>query len=359
MRIAAVLSLVLTLSGALAWGYASPSVDQDRLARLIVRALRPGRGERVLVRSNAAELAAATRRALESAGAVVDVVPPDTKALAVRLRDVRAYVSLGSDGDASAEEENGLAAWLESGKGRQLIVDPLDADAIDIDYTALSARMKKTIRLLRSGIVRVKTSEGTALQFHLGKRPFNSQDGDASATRAAKAVVPADRTIRLPAGALRVAPEESTVQGRLVVPRARFDAFVATDLQLFFQYARGRATEVKCCDRQVPFPDAATAAPLGSFVARYNDGVPFGEFAIGLNPKLVSLDGEGPMAPVGYGPGGGGALPLNTVRVCVGDNLALGGNVRGVYGGPVRCFDLRNATVESDRGIVVRDEMLP
>ena len=47
----------------------------------------------------------------------------------------------------------------------------------------------------------------------VGDRPFNKQDGDASKARTATARVRVDREVELPAGVLRVAPIESSVNG--------------------------------------------------------------------------------------------------------------------------------------------------
>jgi len=190
--------------------------------------------------------------------------------------------------------------------------DRMPARSSNRDEDAIGQQMHRAIEVLGAGVVRLKTPDGTALQFRVGHRPLMRQDG-----------------------ALRVAPQETKVYGTLVVPEARFGEFTATDVRFFFQYGRGRAAEVKCCDRQVPFPDAATSAPLGAFVAQYTDGVPFGEFAVDFIPPRAGA-----------------------VRVCVGDNGDLGGAVKGAFGGPVRCFDLRNATVETEAGLIVRDGVL-
>ena len=51
------------------------------------------------------------------------------------------------------------------------------------------------------------------LRFRIGDRPVTLQDGDASAARAARGRVLIDREIELPAGVVRVAPLEETVEG--------------------------------------------------------------------------------------------------------------------------------------------------
>ena len=151
-----------------------------------------------------------------------------------------------------------LAAWLDAGKGRQIhfhwaggTVDPdglkgehsapfdrLYTDALDIDYAKLSAAQDRVISKLRAGEVHVTSPGGTDLRFELGDRPFNKQDGDASKARMGTARVRVDREIELPAGVVRVAPLEATVNGTIVIPAARFGDAKATGIRLEMKRAR-------------------------------------------------------------------------------------------------------------------------
>jgi len=60
----------------------------------------------------------------------------------------------------------------------------------------------------------------------------------------------------------------------------------------------------------------------------------FREFALGMNPKLLRPAGSSWIPYYGYGAG--------VVRLSLGDNEELGGNVRG---GTVRWFSFPDATV--------------
>jgi len=70
----------------------------------------------------------------------------------------------------------------------------------------------------------------------------------------------------------------------------------------------------------------------------------FREFGIGFNPKLKPLPGSEILPYFAYGAG--------IVRMSVGDNEELGGDVRGGYR---RWFFFPDATVEVDGETLVRD----
>ena len=72
-------------------------------------------------------------------------------------------------------------------------------------------------KAIRNNKVRVLTSEGTDIEFRIGNRPVTMQDGNASSKREQKITL-IDREIELPAGAVRVAPLEETVNGKIVFP---------------------------------------------------------------------------------------------------------------------------------------------
>jgi len=73
----------------------------------------------------------------------------------------------------------------------------------------------------------------------------------------------------------------------------------------------------------------------------------FREFALGMNPKLLRPAGSSWIPYYGYGAG--------VVRLSLGDNEELGGNVRG---GTARWFFFRDATVSvgtavlSEKGVL-------
>jgi hypothetical protein len=214
--------------------------------------------------------------------------------------------------------------------------DGLYENALNIDYHALDAAQNRAIEILRLGSARVQTPAGTDLFFRTGMRPFNKQNGDASGERARSARVRVDREIELPAGVLRVAPIEESVFGQIVIPEARFGTTVAKGVVL--QLDNGRITRIRAKEGQEAVEKALTAG--GDAAYRFR------EFALGFNPKLGGSTGA--LIPYyGYGAG--------VVRLSLGDNEELGGNVRGGF---VRWFFLPDATVHVDFRYLVRDGKL-
>jgi hypothetical protein len=213
--------------------------------------------------------------------------------------------------------------WLENGSAFPLPGQPLPAKHVieavyqrallETDYRALSDRQREFERAMRSGEVRVTTPAGTDLRFRIGDRPVNFQDGDASAARASRGVVLIDREIELPAGAVRVAPLEETVQGTIVFPPSQWSGRPVSGLTLRFIDGKVQSVE----------------APAGKEWAEAEmnrageAGRSFREFALGFNPLLVVPE-ENPWIPYyGYGAG--------VVRLSLGDNSELGGKVAGGY----------------------------
>jgi hypothetical protein len=273
--------------------------------------------------------------------------------------DVFVRLPLGSSARVlSKEEDAALIAWVDKGGTRRELhfhwsdgsrgpdglpvghppaFDGLYADALNIDYAALNAAQERAIALLSRGTVRVQTPAGTDLMFRTGKRPFNRQNGDASAARMASARVRVDRHIELPAGAVRVAPVEGGVFGQLVLPEARFGDTVAK--KVVIQIDNGRITSL----RAEQGLDAVKAAlQAGGDAAQQ-----VREFALGFNPKLTMTPG-GPVVPYyGYGAG--------VVRIGLGDNEELGGAVRGGF---VRWLFLTDASLHVDYTYLVKDGKL-
>src|SRR5262249_24511507 len=113
--------------------------------------------------------------------------------------------------------------WVENGSAYEIPGQPLpprhEIDALyqrallQTDYAALGNVQRRFAQALRSGEVRLTWPRGTDLRFRVGDRPINLQDGDASQARAAQGRVLIDKEIELPAGVVRVAPLEETVEG--------------------------------------------------------------------------------------------------------------------------------------------------
>ena len=318
------------------------ALDYDHMAQKIVEALKPGRGERVRFGGDPdyfQELSDALRKRLKEAGAV------ETSDLS--SAEIYLWLPL-SKRKISADERKALESWLERGGARREIhfhwaeggveadglpgthspvLDRAYQNALDIDYAALSAAQDRAIKLLRSGTVRVRTPAGTDISFRVGTRAFNKQDGNASARRARAARVRVDREIELPAGVLRVAPVEESVTGRVVIPSARFPKGLVRNLKL--QFREGELTGISA-DENMEAADEAIRA--GGDAARS-----FREFALGFNPKLENSPSASTLAYYGYGAG--------TVRMSLGDNTELGGQVSGDF---VRWFFFSDASVEAN-----------
>jgi leucyl aminopeptidase (aminopeptidase T) len=91
------------------------------------------------------------------------------------------------------------------------------ADALDIDYAALSAHHDRLIAALSDQVLQITTPAGTNLRVRAGTR-FHKGDGVMDRQRAATARAVRDREMELPAGALRFIPAVTTTEGILIVP---------------------------------------------------------------------------------------------------------------------------------------------
>jgi hypothetical protein len=346
-----------TASAATAFEIPYPS-----LAARIVTSLQPSQGERVLLRYNPdalGPLEPEVRRQLEAKGAVVESLQygeaPD---LAERLARTDIYVWLPAHGAATPPDQRALlATWLDEGRGRQIhfhwgegtrdadgltvphseTYDRIYVDALDIDYAELSRRQEAAIDVLRSGETHVTTPDGTDIRFTIGPdRPFSKQDGDASAERMKTAKVRVDREIELPAGVLRVAPIEKTVNGTLAIPQARFGDATATGITLTF--TNGVVSNVTAESGLDAVQTFLKSAPGASH---------FRELCLGFNPKLQVPVGHTALPYYGYGDA--------VARLGLGDNFEVGGEVRG---GGVRWLFFPNTTITVGETTLVRDGKL-
>jgi hypothetical protein len=181
---------------------------------------------------------------------------------------------------------------------------------------------------MRGATVRVTTPAGTDLSFRIGDRPVTRQDGDASAARAETGRNLIDREVELPAGAVRVAPIEQSVNGTIVFPPSVWNGQRTEGLSLTFQEGVMVSLEASMG------ADAARA----EIEAAGDAGRAFREFALGFNPLLaIPSGGERWIPYYGYGAG--------VVRLSLGDNTELGGAVGGGY---VRWNFFVDATVTVD-----------
>ena len=213
--------------------------------------------------------------------------------------------------------------WVEAGSAYPLPGQPLPPrfaiDAfyqralLETDYAALSAVQRKFAAALKTGEVRITSPGGTDLRFRVGDRPITLQDGDGSQARAAAGLVLIDKEFELPAGAVRVAPLEESVEGVVVFPPSQWDGRAVEGLRL--RFSRGQVVDVT----------AATGADAVEAEMRRagEAGRAFREFALGFNPLLAVPEREPWIPYYGYGSG--------VVRLSLGDNSELGGKVTGGY----------------------------
>jgi len=182
---------------------------------------------------------------------------------------------------------------------------------LEQDFSELRSRHDTFEQAARAGEIHVTTAAGTDIRFRIGQRPINRQDGDVSGARAAAGAILIDREIEFPAGAVRVAPIESSVQGTIVFPRSTWSGETVDDLR--FDFEAGLITSMTARANV-----EAVEAELAVDGARS-----FREFGLGFNPLLV-VPTENPWLPYfGYGAG--------VVRLSLGNNSEIGGNVEGDY----------------------------
>jgi leucyl aminopeptidase (aminopeptidase T) len=216
--------------------------------------------------------------------------------------------------------------WVENGSAYPIAGQPLPARAsidavyqnalLKTDYKALAASQRRFVAALHQHDVRITSPAGTDLRFRAAGRPVNVQDGDASQARAAAGVVLVDKEIELPAGAIRIAPIEESVEGVIAFPPSQWDGRPVEGLKLRFE--KGRIVEIAATSGK----DAVEA----ELQKAGNVGRAFREFALGFNP-LLAVPERGPWIPYyGYGSG--------VVRLSLGDNSELGGSVVSSGPGP-------------------------
>jgi len=209
---------------------------------------------------------------------------------------------------------------------------------LETDYTKLKIVQQQFEAAMRGKTIHVTTPLGTDIQFEIGDRPVTRQDGDASAKRAGSAQNLIDREIELPPGAIRVAPIEASVVGKIVFPPSDWAGTMVEGLILNFE--AGKISDWKA--------DKGSEAVEAVFEQRGDVARSFREFALGMNPLLAIQQDDTPWIPYyAYGAG--------LVRLSLGDNTELGGNVSGGF---VRWNFFTDATVKVGEDIWVQDGKL-
>lgn len=193
------------------------------------------------------------------------------------------------------------------------------------DYAALAAKQQTFEQAMHGQTIRVTTPKGTDISFQIGDRPVTKQDGNASAARAQQGQNLIDREVELPAGAIRVAPMEETVNGSIAFPDAEWNGQVVRGLVMNFE--NGKLSSFSAGQNE-----EAVQAVLDE---NGESARSFREFALGFNPQLAIEATGGDWIPYyGYGAG--------VVRLSLGDNTELGGQVTGGF---VRWNFFTDATV--------------
>jgi leucyl aminopeptidase (aminopeptidase T) len=354
--------------------------DWSRMARLIVhRSLQVQPGERVLLHADPhyfPALTEAVRIEVLRAGAVelatVMLHPPG-------LERVRRELRRREDPGTRAAEDRAMAAifeaadvyvWLpthwaynlgqtekilETWPGRAVhfhwIMEPVDAglfralsdlyaDALDIDYPALTGRQQRLAGALRDRTVELTDPRGTRLTFSLPKAHFHIGNGDASKAFVDGYARPGsarDREVELPCGAIRTV-DVAGAEGILVTPPEVFAGRQVGSLR--YEFRDGRITAVGSEHHQ-----AWVRAVWG---AETGDRDRIGELNIGVNPKLRMQPGIPYIPYYGYGAG--------IVRVSLGDNAESGGTNRSSYH---HWLFLTDATLRADgRAVIEAGQLL-
>ena len=371
------LGMVAALAGT---SLGAAPLDYSEMADKIVDSLKPRSSEEVIVRYDPGYfqellpvlrkrlLAAGTGRVTELAyrpagGAAFDPEAgrPHARQFERLLRAADIYIQLPERVgvvETPPVEAALLREWLrKGGRGRQIhfhwsrgsvradglagehtsALDEMYQRALRVDGPALGRAQDAVIHWLRLGTARVRTPAGTDLRFRVGTRPFNKQQGDASAIRMLSARIPIDREIELPAGVLRVAPVEESVEGVIVIPEGRFDGLVAREVRLRFR--RGLIIAVTAKENERAVED---------YLQRNGPAArKFREFGLGFNPALTIEPDSDVLPYFGYGAG--------VVRLSLGDNTELGGRVTGGFS---RWFFFPDATVEVVSRTIVREGKL-
>ena len=313
------------------------TTEHDNIASIIVASLDPQPGEKVMIRYDPAMFTGLEQTLagkLKDTGNEVKVFQygpvDDFKKL---MDDTDIYIWLPVSDRPSAYPPDQVAIlgnWLDDGKGRQIhfhwgdgtryansanaehnkTYDDIYLSAIKIDHQELDRQQNIIISLLRSGSIHVTTEAGTNITFSIGNRPVTKQNGDASNDAMKNARNRIDREIELPAGAIRVAPLEETVNGKMFIPSLLTGNGEVKDLKL--EIKNGKIVKYEAKSGIEDFKSILKSQDALNY---------FREFGLGVNPALIIPDEYEFIPYYGYGAG--------IVRLSLGNNLEIGGNVGG------------------------------
>jgi hypothetical protein len=185
---------------------------------------------------------------------------------------------------------------------------------LETDLAALAEHQARFVAALRDAEVRITTPAGTDLRFSVGDRDIIEQNGDASARRMRADAPFLVREVEIPGGVIRVAPVEANVNGIVVYPFSAWNGQSVVNARI--EYRNGDIVATGA-DRGAEH----LAAELEAAPAQAHR---FREFGLGFNPLLrIPADNASWIPYFGYGAG--------IVRLGIGNNLELGGAVRGRY----------------------------
>lgn len=198
------------------------------------------------------------------------------------------------------------------------------------DYRQIAEQGRRVQQALQGARrVRITTPEGTDLSFSVGSRPVILDAG--MAAPGTKGLLAA-RTAQLPGGAIRLAPIETSVAGKIRAPSDQCD----------------KPVKDEAIDVRGGMPENVRAASDEECVkAAVQRAGRFGWIEIGLNPALRVKDPKVNLASALLDLGAG------AVTVNFGTNQELGGDNKTSSGGWY--IVLPRATVEADGKVIVRD----
>ena len=340
--------------------------DYEKCARRIAEALQLEAGEKVLLKLDTrlfSPVVSPLQKIIRAAGAHISAVilaeetettsTGELESLRALFHNADVFIWLPEvlQGNRPALA-TALNEWLDAQRGRavhfhwnsgsypigeqplppQEFIDRMYLAALDVSPGLLEQNHRRAIELLRSAPIRVSTPDGTDISFEVGERPFTSQIGDATRSRMQSARTRIDRDIELPGGVLRVAPIETSANGRVVLPVWR--PLWTEGRNLFLHFEKGR----------VRIEGIHSGKIEQELAAAGGDARMFREFALGFNPALKVLPEAPFIAYYGYGSG--------VVRLSLGDNEEMGGANRG---GGVYWNFIHNATVTVGSTMLVKD----
>lgn len=329
----------------------------------IINSLKPSNGETAVIRYDSKTLPGLERileQKLKSRVKKVTILPyGPVDNFEPLLSETDIYIWLPVSRSSTSDPANQIAAlvqWLDSGRGRQIhfhwgdgtrnwdsthgvhneVYDRINLEALNIDYELLDQVQERANEILRSGTVEVTSPSGTSLTFRLGDRTITKQNGDASAERMKSAKVRIEREIELPAGAIRVAPIEESVNGTLFIGTGSIAGVDVKDLKLTFK--SGKVTAVKASQGKSQFESKLEELPGLNY---------FREIGIGFNPKLIQPKEYDHIPYYGYGAG--------VVRLSLGNSIEVGGKVDQVG---VQWMFFLDTTVKVGDRVIVEDGKL-